>query len=148
MTDLPILYVEDDDSDVFLLKRSFDDAGISNPLPVAVSGQEAIDYLSGSGRFADRFCFPLPCLIILDWKIPGVNGLEVVQWRRCQTRIPPIPVILFSSSTMEHDVERAYRAGANSFVVKPAGIKERMAFAHAIKDYWLRFHVVVPSLRT
>ena len=147
MVDLPILLVEDDDCDVFLLRRAFDDAGISNPIQVAVDGQEAIEYLSGAGRFADRDLFRLPCLIILDWKMPRLNGLEVLQWLRRHSRVPPLPVILFSSSMVDRDVEQAYRAGANSFVVKPAGVKERVEFAKAVKDYWLRFHVAVRRLR-
>ncbi len=139
MTKRPIFQVEDDQHDVFFLQRAFEDAGISNPLHVAYDGQEAVDYLSAAGsRFA------LPCLIILDLKMPRKSGLEVLQWLRNESGLPPLPVIVFSSSAHAGDIEQAYRLGANAFVVKPQGIRERAAFARAVKDFWLRFNEPSP----
>ncbi len=143
---LPVLQVEDDDHDVFFLKRAFDEAGISNPLQTVHDGQEAIDYFAGVGRFADRPRYPLPCLVLLDLKLPRRDGLEVLEWLRRQPRLPAIPVIMFSSSAHPEDIERSYRLGANSFVVKPAGIVERAEFARSVKQFWLRFHQPAPRL--
>ena len=79
-----ILLVEDEVNDVFFMKHAFEEVGILNPLQVAVDGQEAMDYLGGHGAYADRERFPLPCLTLLDLKLPRVMGLEVLQWIREQ----------------------------------------------------------------
>ncbi len=147
MTHLPVLQVEDDEHDVFFLRRAFDEARVLNPLQVVYDGQEALDYLSGTGKFADRSAHPLPCLVLLDLKLPRKNGLEVLEWLRKESTLPPIPVIMFSSSAHPEDILQAYRLGANSFVVKPAGIQERAEFARALRNFWLRFHENCPGLR-
>ena len=135
-----ILLVEDDENDVFFLKRAFHEAQIPNPLRVARDGQEAIDYLGGTEKFTDRTQYPLPCLIVLDLKMPNKTGLEVLDWLRQQPVLRCIPVILFSSSAHRNDVERSYRLGANAFVVKPSSVEERTAFARLVKGFWLGFN--------
>lgn len=144
---LPILQVEDDEHDVFFLKRAFDVAGIPNPIQVVHDGQEAIDFFSGTGPYADRKRYPLPCLVLLDLKLPRKNGLEVLQWLRSERRLPYMPIIMFSSSAHPEDIDQAYRLGANSFVVKPSGVTDRNDFARALRAYWLHFHEVPPRLR-
>ena len=146
MTKLPILHAEDEEHDVLFLEIAFQAAGITCPIQVVRDGQEAIDYLSGTGQFCDRERFPLPCLILLDLKMPRRNGMEVLQWLRQESGLPCLPVIVFTSSNRVEDVELAYRLGANSFVAKPSGIEERADFARCIKDYWLRFHQRPPIL--
>ncbi len=136
----PILQVEDDEHDVLFLRRAFEAAGIRNSLIVARDGQEAIAYLSGVGEFGDREKHPLPCLIILDLKMPRRTGLEVLEWLRREPGLACVPVIMFSASAHDTEVERACQLGANSFVVKPQGTQERVKFARAVKDYWLHFH--------
>ncbi len=135
-----ILHVEDDEHDVFFLGRAFKAAGIGTPVQVAADGQQALDYLSGAGAYADREKYPLPALIILDLKLPRLNGMEVLRWVRAQRGLSCVAVIIFSSSAQEGDVDLAYQLGANSFVVKPGGTQEREAFAQAIKEYWLGFN--------
>ena len=147
MHHLPILQVEDDEHDVFFLKRAFEETHIPNPILVVHDGQEAVDFFSGIGPFADRKRYPWPCLVLLDLKLPRKNGLEVLQWLRTERYLPPLPVIMFSSSAHPEDIDQAYRLGANSFVVKPAGVAERNDFARALREYWLRFHEVAPALR-
>ena len=93
---LGILLAEDDDNDVLLLKRAFDAAEIQNPLFVAHDGREAIDYLSGAGKFSNRTEFPIPSLVILDLKMPIRSGMEVLQWIRSQPVLRCLPVIIFS----------------------------------------------------
>lgn len=135
-----ILLVEDDENDVAFLERAFREAQIQNPLRVARDGQEAIDYLAGSNEFADRTQHPLPCLIVLDLKMPRRSGMEVLQWLREQPVLRCIPVIVFSSSAQRYDVERAYHLGANAFVVKPPSNEKRLELARYIKGFWLTFN--------
>jgi CheY-like chemotaxis protein len=135
-----ILQVEDDKNDVLFLKYAFTSAGITHPLQVASDGPEAIDYLSGTGDFADRARYPLPCLVLLDLKMPGMTGLEVLEWIRAQPRLRMLPVIIFSSSAQQHEIDQAYHLGANSFVVKPACVEERNELARLIKGFWLRYN--------
>src|SRR5438445_8502073 len=117
---LGILLAEDDENDVLLLKRAFAAAEIRNPLFVARDGQEVIDYLAGAGNFANRTEYPIPSLVLLDLKMPKRSGMDVLQWLRAQPVLRCLPVVIFSSSPHRHDIERAYRLGANAFVVKPA----------------------------
>ena len=135
-----ILQVEDDENDVFLLRHAFKAAGIENTLRVARDGQEAIDYLGGQGEFADRERFPLPCLILLDLKLPRRTGLEVLEWLRRQSHLASLPVIIFSSSNHRSDIDQAYQLGTNAFITKPSGQDERIEFARAIRNFWLRFN--------
>jgi len=135
-----ILQVEDDENDLFLLEHAFRTVGIANPLQVARDGQEALEYLAGTGQYADRKRFPLPCLIILDLKMPRKGGLEVLEWLRQKASVSHVPVIVFSSSAQPEDIDRAYQLGANSFVVKPASTEKRTQFAELVKGYWLQFN--------
>ena len=136
----PILLAEDDDNDVLLLERAFKDADIRNPLHVARDGQEAIDWLASAEGFSGRATHPLPCLLILDLKMPGKTGMDVLVWRRRQPVINCVPVIVFSSSAHRYDVEKAYRLGANAFVVKPATNEERAQLSRNLKGFWLQFN--------
>ena len=137
MNTQPILLVEDDDNDVFFFKRAMADAGLTHPLQVARDGREAINYLQGEGRFADRAEFPLPCLVLLDLKLPFVMGLDVLKWIRQQSRSAPI-VIILSSSNEDSDVAAAYSLGANAYLVKPAQTRELGAMVRALSDFWLK----------
>src|SRR4051794_12182666 len=140
MNTLCILQVEDDDNDVFFLQHAFQEAGITHSIQRAKDGQEAIEYLAGAGEFADRKRYPLPCLTILDLKMPRKGGLEVLEWLREESNLSSLPVIVFSSSAQPSDIDRAYELGANSFVVKPASMDKRVQFAHLLKGYWLQFN--------
>jgi CheY-like chemotaxis protein len=132
-----ILHVEDREEDVFLLKRAFQKAEITNPVQVARDGQEAIDYLSGTGKFADRIQFPLLCTILLDLKMPRKMGLEVLEWIRQQPSLKWLIVIILSSSAHEGDISRAYNLGVNAFLVKPSDANVMADMCKAIKHFWL-----------
>ncbi len=125
-----ILLVEDGEDDVFLLRHSFAEAKIANPVRVAKDCAEAMRYLAGEGEFADRNKNPLPVLVLLDLKLPDQSGLELLQWAR-RANIRSMPVIVFTSSSNINDVKAAYEAGAASYVVKPLTIDERQRFATA-----------------
>jgi DNA-binding response OmpR family regulator len=140
-----ILQVEDDPNDVFLFEHAMRKAGVRNPIQVASDGQQAIDYLNGVGRYVDRRMFPLPCLVLLDLKLPYVMGLEVLKWIREQSGTSRV-VVLLSASGQESDIAAAYRLGANGFLVKPSEASKLQDIARAIKDYWLTQNTPPPEV--
>jgi DNA-binding response OmpR family regulator len=142
----PILLIEDDENDVLFFRRAATKAGMINPVQVARDGQQAIDYLQGAGKFADRAEYPLPWLILLDLKLPFVMGLDVLKWIRQQSRLAPI-VLILSSSREETDIAEAYRLGANGYLVKPAQTSELGDMVKAVSDYWLEQNTPPPSSR-
>jgi CheY-like chemotaxis protein len=133
----PILQVEDREEDVFLLQYAFEKADIRNPVHVASDGQIAIDYLSGAGEFADREKHPMPCLVLLDLKLPRKMGLEVLEWIRRDPKLRTLIVIILSSSMFEGDIQRAYELGVNAFLVKPSDSHTMAEICRAIKSFWL-----------
>jgi CheY-like chemotaxis protein len=140
-----ILQVEDDPNDVFLLQHAMKKMGVTNPLQVASDGQQAIDYLQGAGKFADRERFPFPCLVLLDLKLPYVMGLEVLRWIRQQPGAA-LPVVMLTASGEDADIAAAYRLGANAFLSKPSEASKLEEMVKAIKDFWLT-HNTLPQLR-
>jgi len=131
-----VLLVEDEPNDVFFMQQAMKKAGVVNPIRVASDGQQAIDYFEGAGKFANREEFPLPCLVLLDLKLPYVMGLDVLKWIRQQPGLPVVVVIL-SSSKQEEDIATAYRLGANGYLVKPPDVGKLLDMAKSIKDFWL-----------
>ena len=101
---VPILLAEDDKNDIFLMRRAFDSAGYLNPLCVVHNGQEVLDYLEGSGQFADRDKFPLPGLLLLDLKMPLMDGFDVLAWLRQRTQFENLPVVVLTASKLDEDV--------------------------------------------
>lgn len=131
-----ILQVEDDPNDVFFFQRAMKKAGAVNPIQVARDGQEAIDYLRGAGKFANRATFPFPCLVLLDLRLPHVMGLDVLRWIRTQPEML-MPVVIMSASLEDSDMIAAYRLGGNGFLVKPSESSKLDSMAQAIAHYWL-----------
>jgi CheY-like chemotaxis protein len=135
-----ILLAEDDPNDVLLLQLAFKEAGMQNPLHVVGDGLEAIEYLSGAGKFADRRRYPFPVLLILDLKMPRKTGIDVLKWLGRDDALRCLPTIMLSSSTHPGDVEKAYRLGVNAFVAKSSGTIERTELAKTIKSFWLKLN--------
>jgi len=133
----PILLADDDENGAFLTTRAFEKAGVANPIAVVRDGDAAVEYLAGTGAYADRAAHPLPCLLLLDQKLPGRSGLEVLEWVRTRSPVCTLPVLLFSASAFDGDVQAAYLLGANGYLVKPGEFEALVAMAKAIKDYWL-----------
>jgi CheY-like chemotaxis protein len=138
----PILYAEDEENDVFFLQRAFRQAGISHPLVVAPDGQDAIDYFAGDGRYSNRGLHPLPCLVLIDLNMPKKSGFDVLTCLRGESVGVITPVIVLTSSLHEGDIQRAYRLGANAYLVKPTRPDELINVAKAIKDFWLTLNRV------
>jgi len=135
----PILLVEDREDDVFLVRRAFEKAYLLNPLQVVRNGEEAVAYLKGEGTYANRAGYPLPSLILLDLKLPGMDGFDVLRWIRQEPNFGSLPVIVLTSSEQIRDVNRAYQLGANSFLVKPTDFQNFIDLGRAIGGYWMRF---------
>jgi CheY-like chemotaxis protein len=114
-----LLLVDDNDDDLFALRRALKKAGVTNPQQVATDGQQAIDYLAGEGKFADRTQFPLPLLVFLDLKMPYRNGFDVLAWVREQPDLASLPVVVLTGSDELRDHQRASVLGARSYLVKP-----------------------------
>jgi CheY-like chemotaxis protein len=131
-----ILHVEDDSNDVFFFRRAMNKNGVLNPVQVVSDGRQAIDYLQGAGKFADREKFPLPGLVLLDLKLPYVMGLDVLRWIRQQCGSELI-VLLLTASSEEADIAAAYRLGANGFLVKPSDASELEDMVKGIHQFWL-----------
>ncbi|MDB6021092.1 MAG: response regulator receiver protein [Pedosphaera sp.] len=102
------------------------------------NGEEAIDYLSGAGRFQDRHDHPEPDLVIMDLKMPRKNGFELLEWFRNLQEGALIPVIVLTSSNREADIQRAYSLGANSYFFKPSSFEEFRDLIRVIYEYWSR----------
>ncbi|HWX21977.1 MAG TPA: response regulator [Candidatus Binatia bacterium] len=133
----PILVVDDDDNDVFLLRRALTKAGVHNPLFVARDGQEAIDYLAGAAPYSDRGQYPLPALLLLDLKMPRVNGFDVLAWKERRPQLRQLPVVVFSSSSQAADQARARTMGAVDYHAKPADFQELVRLLKNLHERWL-----------
>jgi CheY-like chemotaxis protein len=132
----PILYVEDTPDDVFLMQRAFRQIAPDVDVRVITNGQEAADVLGASPEKAAEA--PPLSLIILDLNLPGRSGLEVLQTIRSKGRFPKVPVILFSASNRQEDIDSCYLAGANAYLVKPSASEELRTLVKLIHDFWLK----------
>ena len=133
----PILIVEDDQNDVLLIRRTLGSSRIPNPKHFVGSGEEALNYLVGKEPYSDRKRFALPALMLLDLKLPGIDGFEVLRWVRENPKFRHLRVVVLTSSNAIRDVNKAYRLGANSFLVKPLEFENASAlFATIGTQLW------------
>lgn len=119
-----VLYVEDEESDVALVRHAFRRADLPASMRRVADGQEAIDYLAGQGAFANREDHPIPFLILLDLNLPRLSGFEVLRWVRRQTQYALLPVVVYSSSNLVSDREVARLLGATDYRVKLSDINK------------------------
>ena len=136
-----ILVAEDSELDIILLQLAFEKSGVVARLRFVRDGEEAIDYLSGQNYFSDRSQHPLPHVLLLDLKMPKLDGFGVLTWRRSQPSHEHLPVVVLSSSDEPRDVHRAYQLGANSFVIKPLQQEHREELARLLHHYWVQTNV-------
>ena len=137
MDELPILVADDDENDVFLLRHAFVKARLANPLQVVHDGEQLVAYLRGEEHYADREKYPFPALVLLDIKMPKMNGLEALSIIRNDPELRRLVVILLSSSDQEQDINQAFDLRANSYLVKPTSIERMVNVLGRLKDYWL-----------
>src|SRR5215469_7150615 len=131
-----ILLVEDEENDATLLKLAFKKNNISNPVQWVQDGLDAIAYLNGEGAYADRTQYPFPEVLILDLKMPRMNGLEFLAWIREHPEFRVIPTIIMTSSRQDPDIEKAYNLGANTYMIKPSSFEELARLVKLAHDYW------------
>jgi CheY-like chemotaxis protein len=139
--------VEDNPSDIGLTRRALAKSHVANELVVAEDGQDALDYLFGSGAYAGRDVTQLPTLVLLDLKLPKVEGLEVLRRIRTETLTRRMPVVILTSSKEEQDLAVSYDLGVNSYIRKPVDFEQ---FAQAIQTlglYWLVLNEEPPTPR-
>ena len=143
----PILLVEDNPDDEALTLRAFKKNNILNPIVVCRDGAEALDYLFATGKYADRADEPLPQLVLLDLKLPKLDGTEVLRRIRATERTRLLPVVVLTSSKEDRDVIDSYQLGANSYVRKPVDFTEFLAAVRSLGLFWLVLNVPPPSPR-
>lgn len=132
-----ILLVEDNDNDEALTIRALGRSNIRNEVVVARDGAEAIDYLFGTGTYAGRDVMDLPAVILLDLKLPKIDGMEVLRRIRADARTRLLPVVILTSSKEEKDRLQGYGSGANSYVRKPVEFTEFVEAVRQLGLYWL-----------
>ena len=132
-----ILLVEDDPNDALLVTKAFQKTLAGIPLHAVVNGQEAVNYLKGEGLYADRARYPFPDIVLLDLKMPLMNGFDVLRWIRQQPRLKRLPVIVLTGSVQDSDARLAYEVGANSYVIKPTDFNRLLETMKILGSFWL-----------
>jgi CheY-like chemotaxis protein len=140
-----ILLVEDNRMDAELTLDAFREAKLSNTIHVATDGQQALDYLFGRGDYADRQSYPMPNLVLLDLKLPGIDGFEVLRQIKSTPVLKRLPVVILTSSKEEGDRAVSYDGGANSYLVKPVSFEGFLGVVRQIEGYWLSLNVGPPE---
>jgi two-component system response regulator len=143
-----ILLVEDNPTDEKLTTRAFRACGVPNTIVVARDGVEALDYLFGTGTHAARATSDLPSMVLLDLKLPRVDGLEVLRRLRGDERTRLVPVVILTASAEEEDVARGYALGANAYVRKPVAFAEFAEAARTLGHFWLVMNQRPPARRS
>ena len=133
----PVLYVEDEEDDVFLLRRAWAREGIPYPLVVLPDGVQAVDYVLGQGAFCDRSLHPLPVLVLLDLNLPLKGGLEVLTESRARFPADELPIVIVSSSDAQRDRMAALARGANGYRVKPRDCQGIDTLVAELRHQWL-----------
>ena len=136
-----LLYVDDDEGFADLLKHTLAQGHFHHKLIHVTDGEQAIAYLQGEGKYADREVYPLPSVVLLDLKMPRKNGFEVLEWIRKQSPFPYLPVIVLTVSEELRDVNKAYQLGTNSFLVKPPKVADLRQVMQTIESYWMHLNV-------
>jgi CheY-like chemotaxis protein len=131
-----ILVVEDDPNDVFLIRRAFTRSQLGSELQIVSNVDEAIDYLRAGGKFRDRGHYPLPVIMLLDLKLPGKSGFEVLRWLRQQEGLRRLPVVVLTNSAEADDINRAFDLGANSYLLKNPDPHGFLDITNTVDLYW------------
>lgn len=133
-----VLFVDDDPNWVELLRLAFGRTGMPNPIHGVEDGPEAIRYLQGEGRYADRTTYPLPELVLVDLRLPGMHGFEVLQWIRQQPGMAGLAVVVITGMAAPGDAQHAEELGATAFLSKPFSFDQQVELARQIRAKWLR----------
>jgi DNA-binding response OmpR family regulator len=132
-----VLYVEDDENDVFFMRKAFRKIEETDRLHSVFDVRSAIAYLSGEGNFADRELHPLPAVVVIDINLPGRSGFDLLQWIRKQSQFEDTPVLILSSSGRPEDRARAMALGANEYLIKPTSGHHFTEVVRLVRERWL-----------
>lgn len=132
-----ILLVEDEPAHAEIVRRNLETARVANHLIWVEDGQAAVDYLRGQGKYSDPLAAPLPSLILLDLRLPKIDGIEVLAIIKADPALKLIPVVIMTTSSAETDIALAYENHANSYVVKPLALAAFSTLLDALGMYWL-----------
>src|SRR5436190_4921601 len=130
-----ILLVDDNPHDVILIRLAFRKVGIIDTIQLAKDGAEAMRYINADDKYSDRRTYPPPTLVLLDLKMPGANGFEVLKWIRSNEAFENLVVVVMSGSRDDADIHRAYELGANSYLIKPTKFEDLVKMMESLKDY-------------
>ena len=135
-----LLLVEDDPAHAEIVRRNLEDFRVANRVVRVSDGEEALDYLFGRGRYGDREQYPLPGLVLLDLRLPKIDGLEVLRIAKGDPAIAWIPIVVLTTSAAESDIARAYEYQANSYLVKPVDLPSFTSLMSTFGYYWLAWN--------
>jgi len=138
-----ILVVDDSENDLLLLESALQQADFGVRVQKAYDGTQAIAYLKGEGQYSDRLQYPMPAAILLDLNMPKKDGFDVLVWRRTRPELKSIPIVILTASLRMEDVERSADLGAQSYLVKPASLRELISMLRCLGD-WLRINHYPP----
>jgi len=144
MINAPILLVEDNPDDVEMTLLAFSESNLANEIVVARDGEEALSYLFAEGIYSERSPEASPALMLLDLKLPKIDGLEVLRRARADKRTKLMPVVILTSSKEEQDIIESYELGANSYVRKPVDFEKLVEAANHLHVYWLILNELPP----
>ena len=132
-----VLHVDDDPNDTMLLEAASRKAQVGFELLNLTDGEEAVQYLSRSGKYANPARYQIPALVLLDLKMPRATGFEILRWIRTHPGLNRLPVVVLSGSQLQDDIREAYAQGANSYLVKPLGFEALVSLVKNISDVWV-----------
>jgi CheY-like chemotaxis protein len=132
-----VLLAEDDPDDAFFIQYAFEKAGLAFLLTHVANGEEVIKYLDGRGPYSDREAYPVPRLVVLDVNMPLMGGLEVLSWIKEKPQLKSLPVVMFSSSSLESEMARAIELGAMDYFIKPSGFGDLVRLVQTFSDRWI-----------
>lgn len=135
-----ILIAEDSETDVFFLLRVMSQAGVLNPIHVARNGAETLAYLQGTGEYGDRGAYPLPGIVLLDLKMPDIDGFEILRRKREEPSLQDTLMVAVSSYDGIYGINLAYENGADTFLTKPLTTEDVLNLINAFDDYWELAH--------
>jgi len=141
-----ILLVEDDRGDQELTRRALDEGKIRNDLRIVEDGEEALAYLFRRGKYKDPATSPRPDLLLLDLNLPRVDGREVLEQIRADSKLRRMAVVVLTTSRQEEDILRSYELGCNSFITKPVDINQFIQVIQALERYWFQIVVLPPKM--
>jgi CheY-like chemotaxis protein len=142
-----VLHIDDDPNDTELFRAAARKAKVQFSVHNVSDGDQAMAYLNGRGVYANRRLYPLPVLVLLDLKMPRATGFEILQWIRNHRQVGDLPVVVFSGSELQDDIQQAYAVGADSYLVKPLGFNALVDLVKNINEAWIAGQVPrVPSL--